>query len=154
MQLLSHAHIECIISGHRIEGWASDDPPYDLENAGDAIEVQEGQDGGLYGNSLPALGGIFRFRVTPASPTAQWAMREEQTRKNNIKDKNPVRVYEMTLTDPVQGRSATCAGMVIMNFPPFSQANQTYEGVMRVEEIITDVDSGTFHPPLTSDAAV
>ena len=28
MQVLSHAHIECIINGHRLTGFAEEDRPY------------------------------------------------------------------------------------------------------------------------------
>ena len=71
MQLLSHSHIECLINGHRFTGWAEDDPPYSWEYE-DAVELKKGQDGGLYGNSMPEFGGIYNFMVEPSSPTSQW----------------------------------------------------------------------------------
>ena len=102
MQILSHAHIQCILNGHRVTGWAEDDPPYAFEFE-DAAELVEGQDGGLYGVGMPRLGGTFRFMVQPASPTVQWAMQQEQHRKNAYVTGDALRVYNGTFGDPVQG---------------------------------------------------
>ena len=80
-QFLSHAHIECIINGHQVTGWADEDPPYSFP-VESSKEFQVGADGALYGISKPMFGGAFHFMVQPSSPTAQWAMVQEQIRKD------------------------------------------------------------------------
>lgn len=129
MQVLSHAHVECIINDHRFVGWAEDDPPYEFETE-DAAEFRMGQDGGLYGLSRPMFGCIFRFRLTPTSPTTQWAMDQEQIRKNDMKASAALRIYQGSFSDPAQGVSWTLSGGGILNFPPVRIANQTYEGAI------------------------
>ena len=151
-QLLSHAHIECIINGHRFTGWAEDDPPYEWEEE-DSAEFKTGQDGGMYGLSKPEFGGMFRFKLQPASPTTQWAMQQEQMRKNSVKSRAAVRIYSGTFNDPVASTSWRMAGGVIQNFPSTRTANLTYEGTIMFEELTSQVDGGKFHPPLTSDAS-
>ena len=150
MQLLHHSHLECIINGHRFVGWASDNPPYEF-NFEDAVEVEEGQDGGLYGIGLPRLGGEAVFKLMPTSPTCQWCMQQEQLRKNAHKMGAALRVYAGTFSDPVQNVRWNLAGGLIIMFPAIRVAGQTYEVRLRFEEITASVDGGVFHPPGTSD---
>ena len=151
-QFLSHAHIECIINGHQVTGWADEDPPYSFP-VESSKEFQVGADGALYGISKPMFGGAFHFMVQPSSPTAQWAMVQEQIRKDVQLAFLPERIYIMTWVDPVQGRSYLCEGGVIDTFPATSVAGLTYEGILMFERITADVDGGVFHPPLASNAA-
>ena len=151
-QLLSQSHIECIINGHRFTNWANEDPPYDFEEE-DAIETETGSDGGLYVHGMPKFGAIFVFKMFPSSPTTQWAIQQEQLRKNAYKNRTAVKVYEGTLTNSVQGVSFSMAGGYILNFPATLVPNKTYEGRIQFEEIISNVDGGVFHPPLTSNPA-
>ena len=152
MQTLSHAHIECLINGHRFTGWAEDDPPYEWEFE-EAAEFVEGQDGGLYGVSMPRLGCGFMFKMAPNSPTTQWAMQQEQMRKNSHLNRNSLRVYEGTFSDPVQGVSWHMAGGAIKLFPATRVAGVTYEGSLRFELITASVDGGVFQAPLTNSGS-
>lgn len=152
MQLRSHAHIECILNGHRVIGWAEEDPPYEFEYE-DAAEYVEGHDGGLYGLGRPRLGGTFMLKLQPTSPTTQWAVKQEQERKNAHKEKRALRVYSGSISDPVQGVEATLSGGGIIMIPAFPIANQTFEVRFMFEEIESSVDGGTFHPPRMSDAS-
>ena len=151
MQLLSHAHVECIINGHRCVGWAEDDPPYEWEYE-DAADLVQGAEGGLYGIGHARFGGILTLKFQPASPSTQWCMQQEQLRKNSHEMRTALRVYEGSFSDPVQGVSWQMAGGVILMFPATRVANQTYEARVQFEKITANVDGGTFHPPLASDA--
>ena len=115
-QLRSHAHIELMLNGHRFVGWAEDDPPYEFEYE-DASELKRGQDGGMYGLSMPSFGGILTIKLQPASPTAQWCIQQEQIRKNLQKSKAQSRIYRGTLSDPAVGITAELAGGSSFNFP-------------------------------------
>ena len=152
MQLLSHAHIDLRLNGHRFNGWAEDDPPYEWEIE-DAVEFKEGQDGGLYGVSMPRLGGVLRLKLAPTSPSTQWCIQQEQLRKNALKQRTRLRTYAGTFADPVQGISYGLSGGAILMFPPTLVAGLTYEPAIRFEEITSEVDGGIFHAPLSSDAA-
>ena len=82
----------------------------------------------MYGTVMPVLGGIYRFKMQPASPTVQWAIQQEQMRKNSVKQRSALRSYTGSFSDPVQGVSYELAGGVIMQFPATLVANTTYEG--------------------------
>ena len=151
-QLKSHRHVECVLNGHRITGWSDDDPPYEFEYE-DSIEIKRGQDGGLYGSSMPNFGGKFTIKLDPTSPSAQWCMQQEQLRKNAMKNNTAIRTYSGTFSDPVQGVSWRLEGGFIMKFPSTSIANTSYEAMLEFEEITANVDGGTFHAPLNSDAS-
>lgn len=151
-QFLAHSHIECTLNGHRFVGWAEDDPPYEWEFE-DAIEIKEGQDGGLYGLGLPRLGGNLTLKLQPASPSTQWCMQQEQMRKNSHVERSAIRIYEGTFSDPVQSVEWRLEGGLIMMLPATRVANMTYEAKFRFERITASVDGGTFHAPLVSDAA-
>ena len=150
-QLKSHRHIELVLNGHRFTGWSDDDPPYEFEYE-DSIETKTGQDGGLYGSSKPNFGATLTFKLSPTSPSCQWAMQQEQLRKNSVKDNTVLRVYSGTFSDPVQGVSWRLEGGFIMKFPAINIANQTYEGSVMFEELIANVDGGRFSSPLASDS--
>ncbi len=152
-QYKSHAHIECMINGHRVTGWSDDDPPYEIEDDPDSNVVKIGADGGKYGMSNPAFGGTLTLKVSPTSPTCQWAIQQNQERKNRQKDKQAERIYAGTLSDPVQGVDYRFEGGVIDVFPSMNVGNQTYEFSINFDEVISNVDGGMFHAPLTSDAA-
>ena len=94
----------------------------------------------------------FGSKCPPRHQPRQWAIQQEQLRKNAHKEKAPLVDYSGTLSDPVQGVSHDFAGGVIMNFPAVRPAaGQTYEGSLEFEEITSNVDGGTFHPVGTSD---
>lgn len=152
MQTRSHAHLEVTINGHEVVGWAEDDPPYEFEEE-DLVETKRGQDGGLYGLSMPHLGGDITLKLSPTSPTTQWAIQQKQEFKTAEKDKAAQTVYEGTFNDPVAGVNMNLAGGVFVNCPSFPTAGQTFEVMFRFEEFTSEVDGGTFHPPLTSEGS-
>ena len=140
-----------MLNGHRFVGWAEDDPPYEFEYE-DASELKRGQDGGLYGMSMPSFGGILTIKLQPSSPTTQWCIQQEQIRKNLMKSKAQDRIYRGTISDPAVGITAELSGGIIVQLPAWPIGNQTYEGRFDFEEITSQVDGGTFHPPLMSNA--
>ena len=149
MQAKSIAHVDCIISGHRVVGWSDDDPQYEWEGE-DVVDVKYGGDGGTYVKSMPMFGQNITIKVMPTSPTCQWAMQQEQLRKNSHLQRQHPKVYDMTLTDSVQGVSWQAAGGYIINFPVGNIAGQTYEFKMGFEQVTAQVDGGRFQAPLSS----
>ena len=151
-QLLSNAHIECIINGHRFTGLADEDRPYEFPGGDDLFNESMGQDGGLYGSSTPRLGGDMTFRLAPTSPTAQWAIGENEARKSAIINGEPFRYYSGTLADPVQGRSARMDGGILKRVPTMVEPGQTFEIVIAFERITSNVDGAQFNAPLVTAA--
>lgn len=149
MQLRSHNDIECIINGHRFVGWSGDDPPYDFEIE-EASERTRGHDGALYGLSRPAYGLVATFKMSPSSPTTRWAIREEQLRKNNERQGRPLRVYRGSFRDTGANMAMTFEGGIIVQIPPWSKANETFEFMLEFELVTSEVDGGIFRPPLVS----
>ena len=148
-QLESFAHLELILNGFRFSGWADEDPPFEFDFE-ESSERTRGADGGLYALGMPTYGGTFTFKVFPSAPPAQWAMQQEQMRKDAHKMGNPERIYAGTLVNPGTGVSYRVDGGIIATFPAVAVPGQTYEGMIDFEEITSLVDGGTFNPPLTS----
>lgn len=149
-QILSNAHIEHIINGHRVEGLADEDRPIEFPGDQDMADLSTGQDGGLYGMSNPMLGGPITYRVSPTSPTARWAIQEKQSWRNAIKNGSAITIYEASHSDPVQGRTASLKGGVLLRCPDMVEPGQTFEFVIHYEEIIPALEGATFRAPLSS----
>ena len=96
---------------------------------------------------MPTYGGTWTFKVFPTAPPAQWAMQNEQMRKDAHKDGSPERIYSGTISNPGTGVSYRVDGGIIVKFPAVAIPGQTYEGMIDFEEITSLVDGGTFNPP-------
>ena len=145
-QLESNAHIECILNGHRFTGLADEDPPIEFEFE-ESSERTIGADGGLYAMGMPNYGGSMTFKVFPTSPSTQWAIQQEQMRKDSHFQSTRERTYSGTYANPVTGVSYRLEGGVIVMFPAVAVPGQTYEGQVQFEVITSLVDGGTFNPP-------
>ena len=64
-------------------GWSDDDPPLEFSDD-DGNEFSVGADGGLYAIGNPQFGTEMTFKVFPNSPTVQWAINQEQMRKDDL----------------------------------------------------------------------
>ena len=151
MQLLSHAHIRCILNGHLVVGFAEDDPPYEWEFE-DSAEYKKGQDGGQYGRSIPTYGGLLRLKIQPNSPTTQWCIEQDQLRKNSMSAATATRTYSGSLSDQSTGNSWRLDGGGILNFPPTLVAGVTYEAALMFEIVTANVSGGRFNAPLVTPA--
>lgn len=143
----SFAHIQCIINGHRFEGWADEDPPYEFDYE-ESSDRTIGRDGGLYVLGLPMFGGGFTFKMQPNSPTAIWAVQQEQMRKDNHRSGDPLRDYAGTISDASTGIKNRLEGGVIMTFPAVIIPGVTYEGSIYFENIASEVDGVQARAPV------
>lgn len=145
----SFAHIECIIDGHTFTGWSDEDPPveFDFESSSDR---KRGADGGLYSKGMPNYGGVFKFKMFPTSPTAQWAIQQEQLRKDAHLNGDPEKIYAGTYANPVDNKFYRLEGGIIDIFPAVISPGETYEGTIDFEVITSVVDGGRFNPPRAS----
>ena len=144
----SFAHIQVILNGHVFSAWADEDPPYDFEFE-ESSDRTRGRDGGLYVLGLPMFGGMFTFKMMADSPTAQWAVQQEQFRKDAHLMGNPLRGYSGTIVDNAAGTNSRLEGGVIVIFPAVIIPGQVYEGSLDFEQIASNVDGGRFRAPLT-----
>ena len=149
MQLRSHAHLEVILNGHMVSGWADDDPPYEWEFE-EANEFKTGQDGGLYGLSKPEFGGVLTLKLTPNAESTKWSIQQEQNRKNAIKARRRARIFRGTFRDNGANISLDLSGARSLCSPRGRRRNQTYEAKIRFEEVTSNVDGGIFTRPLVS----
>ena len=153
MQLLHHAHIECIISGERMTGWADEERPVEFPDGAGRTEFKTGADGGMYGVGKAMFGGPVTFKFEPTSPSAQyWVRRNEEYKQSQINNTRS-RIYSGTYSDSVQGRSARFEGGQIQDCPDMVEPGITFEVTLMFERIAGNVDGAVFHPPLASDAA-
>lgn len=150
-QILSHAHVEVIINGHRFTGWADEDRPVEFPNGDDMVDVKMGRDGGLYGSNIPMFGGTMKFKLAPSSPTAQWGILQKEMWKQAQINGTPTKVYEGSYSDPSQGRAASFQGGFLQAAPDMSEPGQTYEIAIQFERITSSVESARFLAPLISE---
>ena len=143
----SFAQIKVIINGHEFEGWADEDPPYEFDFE-ESSTRSIGRDGGLYALGEPMFGGQWTFKMQASSVTAQWAVQNEQTRKDAHRDGTPLRTYAGTIADIPNQLNYRLEGGVIVMFPAVIIPNQTYEGSIYFESITSNVDAGRFRAPL------
>ena len=141
----SFAHITCIINGHTFSGWA-EAPPYDWEQD-ESSERTRGADGGLYALGMPIYGGMFTFRMQPNSPTAQWAVQQEQMRSDAHFNGTSLRPYAGTLADTSANINYRLEGGVIVTFPKMIIPGEDYEGSIDFEVAVSNVDGGSFRAP-------
>lgn len=147
--LFSNAHIELVLNGHRVLGYADEERPVEFPTAVDMAELSFGPDGGLYGKSMAQLGGDVTIRVTPNSPTAQWLVRQKMAWKESLKSGSPVTIYSGSFSDASQGRSAQLEGGILRQCPDLPESGVTFEAIFTFEEITANVDGATFVGPLS-----
>ena len=141
----SFSHIVCHINGHTFGGWANEDPPYEFD-FDESSDRQRGADGALYSKGMPVYGGTFTFKVFPTSQTAQWAMQQDQLRKDAHYMGTPERQYDGVLINNATSVSYRLEGGIIATLPAVAVPGVTYEGMIDFEKITSLVDSGTFTP--------
>lgn len=145
-QTESFAHIQLILNGHRFVAYADEDPPIDFEYESSSDRVR-GADGGLYARGMPNYGGMMTFKMLPTSPSTQWAIQQEQLRKDSHFMGTQQTYYSGTYSNPVTGVSYRLEGGVIDLFPATQIPGVTYEGSIDFEVITSLVDGGVFNPP-------
>ena len=150
-QIESFASVELIINGHRFTSWADEDPPLEFEFESSS-DRKRGADGGLYAKGMPVYGGMMTFKMFPTSPTTQWAMQREQTRKDAHFSGIPQEYFNGTYSNPITGTSYRLEGGIIDIFPAVAIPGLTYEGTIDFEVITSLVDGGTFNPPRATSA--
>ena len=144
----SFAHIKVILNGFSFSGWADEDPPYDFDFE-ESSDRTHGRDGALYVLGIPMYGGVFTFKMMADSPAAQWAVQQEQFRKDAHLMGNPLRGYSGTIVDNATGTNYRLEGGVIVMFPAVIIPGKVYEGSIEFEQIASNVDGGRFRAPLT-----
>ena len=155
-QIFSNAHLDIVIDGsHRVQGMA-EDQPYEMGDGSGLFEITRSTaDGGLYAmtNAGAILGGQFTLRLQPNSPTAQWLIDRKQEMKRALQTGAEVRIFAITLTDSVQGRSTRMEGCLLDTCPDQVASGQPFEVMFECELIETNNAGATFRPPFDSGAA-
>ena len=149
-QILSNAHIECIFNGHRIEGLADEDRPFEFPSPEDMVDIQVGADGGVYGMSVVQFGGPFIVRLAPNSPSAAWAITKREAWKQAQINGEAIETFSGTYADPVQGRQVTFEGGVMLRCPDMVEPGQTFEFAFYFERMIPNTEAGKWLAPLAT----
>ena len=144
--LPSHAHVDLILNGTRIDTWADDDPPYDLETD-DSANLTTGKAGRKYGNGEANFGGRLMIRLAPHSPGVKWLIEKEIERKKLLDPRGDgagrgfAQVFNGTLKDVVAQIDVKLTGGTIIKIPPRTIAGQTFEATFDFEIVESNVDS-------------
>lgn len=128
------------INGHRVTGYASDEPPFDPETV-QWIEDEFGPDGTLYGRLTGRRGGSVMLKLQPTSPSTQFFLRDVA----RIQNRERV-FYEGSIGDPVLDFSVELKGGMMRSSHPFSVPGKTFEIEFVFEEIIPNYDNASFAP--------
>lgn len=138
--ILSQRDIECLLLGHRIEGWSNEDPPIEFPEI-NFLDVQEGRDGSIYGTDTGILGGEVKFKLHPASRSALWFLVRLQERNRGVR-----RIFSGTYSNAALGYSCTFKGGLLKMMRPMIVQGQTFEPVIHFEQIIPDTEGAVFDP--------
>lgn len=155
MQPTSHAHIDCIIEGFRVDGWAAEDPPYEFPDNDDLFEIIRGAAGDENPDARPMYGGGLILKVLPTSPAAQWGIQQRNYFDDANRNGFPHRVYgrdgsPAMFADPTRSIALAMIGGVFNGCPKFPTGGQTFEIKFHFEQMIPDVDGGIFTPSLAT----
>ena len=152
-QIFSNAHIDCVIDGHRVEGLADEERPFDFGDGDDRFNiVRSRNDGGMYASANARVGGPFTLRLAPTSPTAAWLIERNEEQKRAQREGQAIRIFEITFSDSVQGRETRMEGCLLQKCPDQVEAGITFEVMFECEIIETNNDGARFTAPLTSAA--
>ena len=149
-QLLSAAHIETIINGHRFQGISDDERPYEFPSDQELVEVKMGVDGGVYGMTKPHFGGPFKIKLEPTSPSVQWCIQQRRLFDRAIEEGTPHVYYSGSYRDIAQGRSAVLSGGFLLTANQMAEQGQIYEITFQFEKIVPNVDGAQFVPTLST----
>ena len=148
--LRSHDHLEIIINGHRLTGFADEDQPYEHEFPV-IVESTTGADGKLYGKANAAFGVILTVRLNDVSPSLGWAFEQRTMLLEAIRRGGAIPVINGSINDlnfGVSGRYQN--GHLEGNFPGFPMAAQsTNELMFKFEEWIGNTQGGQYEAPPT-----
>lgn len=151
--ILSDAHRDHRVNGHRIEGMADNERPIQLPSDVERYVITWGADGGMYARSKPQFGGPVIYRVLPTSVTAGWALGQrnliDQADKLGLEHPK----YEATDIQIVQGLTLGLFGGV-MTMPPVGiEAGQaSFEFTITYEVIVPNPEQATWErSPLLFD---
>ena len=145
VDVISRAHIDYQVNGHRHTGFSGDPRPVEFPTGDDLVEIELGSDGTPYGMTVPMFGGPVTARLHPSSPTTLWWMSEKQQWKyDNLRGRR-LTIYNGSYQDAATGVKATLRGGTILNVPDMREPGQTYEAVIYYAFIAVEID-GVFVP--------
>ena len=143
--VLSDAHRDHRVNGHRIEGLADVERPIQLPDDVELFVVNYGADGGMYARDLPRFGGMVTYRVFPTSVTTGWAINERLKKDNASRDGTPHTFYEATDRQIVQGLTLSLEGGILKRCPQGIEAGQpVFEFVIEYEVIVPNPVGATW----------
>ena len=134
-------HIDFTINGHRIDGWADDDPPYEFPDI-DTVEIKYGKDGSLYASDTGIQGGEVMLKLLPDSRSTKQILRwfAERQRGTALE-------FTGSFNDTERGYSVQMKGGFLKRCPAGTSINKTFEPVFEFEQILPDYDAADFDPP-------
>ena len=85
----AHAHLQIILDGTRITGFADEDQPYEFTWP-EIDEPMVGADGGSYGRAIADFGCVFMVRLSDISPGLQWFINLRRRHMEAIRNDSPI----------------------------------------------------------------
>lgn len=137
---LSSVHHELILNGHRVEGYADESPPVELETVMLA-EVKRGKDGTMYSMGTGSRGASITVKLLPTSRSSAFFLRAHARIQQGA-----VIEWKGSYGDPELGFSTNLRGGVMTECPPGVTPDATVEIKFEFEECIPDFDGARFAP--------
>lgn len=141
--LTSYDHIECVLNGHTIKGYADENPPIMLDFE-DTSESRQGPHGNIYVLEKAKQDAILRVRLMPHSPSVRWFIDRYNERVQRQRDRVEGPFFSGSLTDVAKNTNWGLYGGFIINVPGFSVGDQTYEASIRFERVVPNVSGGRY----------
>lgn len=146
----SHAHLEIILNGHRIVGFADEDQPYEFEWP-ELDEPMTGADGGSYGRAIADFGCLLTLRLTDISPSLQWFINERAMHLDAVRNGGEIPIFNGSINDIVFNVSGQLQrGRITGAAPGFPMAaGSTNEIMFEFDLWQPSVQGGLFTAPQT-----
>lgn len=151
MSMASHNHIDIILNGHTMVGFADEDPPYDLEFEATS-ERRIGPAGNVYTLEKALQTATLRVRLAPHSPSTRWFIDRynERVERQTARVEGPF--FTGSISDVAKNTNWGLFGGFIVNVPGFTKPFATYEAELFFERVVPNVAGGRFHQRLEDSA--
>lgn len=137
---LSQTHQILLISGHRFEGFADEEPAVDFDPV-ELFRERRSKDGGLHGTATNLKGGPMTIKLEPSSASVKWCLaRHAEIQRGERLE------FEGSYGDPGLDYNTTLRGGKMVSCPYGITPDKTFEVMFTWERATPEFDAADFDP--------
>ena len=145
--VLSDAHRDHRVNGHRMSGFADVERPIQYPDDVELFVITYGADGGMYARDLPRFGGMIIYRMLPTSPSTGWAIGERAKKDFATRRGTRHTFYEGVEVEMPFGLAMSLQGGLLKRCAQRPEAgNPVFEFVIEYELIVPNIDAVEWSP--------